>query len=57
MDGKGKCDQLNLADVTKNKKYVRRMPVPSYYGPRSVKPVQMELERLWRKGFCETDEF
>jgi len=35
------------------------MPVPTKFGPspRSVKAVQMEPERLWRKGFVKEMSF
>jgi len=45
VDSKAECDQLNLAQVAR-KNLVR-------YRLRSVKAVQKEPGRLWRKGFVK----
>jgi len=64
VDWKAECGQLNLANVTKTKEYKKKKlyeqtPVPSKSGPSdiSVKIVQMEPERLWRKGFVKQMSF
>ena len=61
MDSKAECDQFNLAQVARKQgkwyKTETKTNICQCQGSRSVKAVQKEPERLWRKGFVKEMRF